>query len=161
VRSGFINVSQNAKAVFFLGTFTARSRVAVRDGALVVDDTGAIPKFRDRVGQVTFNGRLAAERGQSGAPVLCDAQMVASGITRRRLPAGNDVVCTLNDPRVPDLATELRTTCSAAALELWRDRLEGAVVAISLTGGTQQVPVRCGDGRTVMRHASANWRSSS
>jgi precorrin-8X/cobalt-precorrin-8 methylmutase len=56
--------------------------------------------------------------------------MVASGITRKRLPADNDVVCTLNDPRVPDLAAELGTTRSAAALELWRDRLDGAVVAI-------------------------------
>ncbi|MGY1770324.1 precorrin-8X methylmutase [Blastococcus sp. SYSU D00813] len=66
----------------------------------------------------------------AGAPVLCDAKMVASGITRRRLPAGNDVVCTLDDPRTPGLAAELGTTRSAAALELWRDRLAGAVVAI-------------------------------
>jgi precorrin-8X/cobalt-precorrin-8 methylmutase len=56
--------------------------------------------------------------------------MVASGITRARLPAGNDVVCTLRDPRVPALAAERGTTRSAAALELWRDRLDGAVVAI-------------------------------
>ena len=66
----------------------------------------------------------------AGAPVLCDAKMVASGITRRRLPAGNDVVCTLDDPRTPGLAADLGTTRSAAALELWRDRLDGAVVAI-------------------------------
>ena len=65
-----------------------------------------------------------------GAPVLCDAQMVASGITRRRLPAGNEVVCTLNDPAVPSLAQGLGTTRSAAALDLWRSRLAGAVVAI-------------------------------
>src|SRR5215207_3076110 len=65
-----------------------------------------------------------------GAPVLCDSQMVASGITRRRLPADNDVVCTLNDPRTPGLAAELGTTRTAAALELWGDRLDGAVVAI-------------------------------
>jgi precorrin-8X/cobalt-precorrin-8 methylmutase len=56
--------------------------------------------------------------------------MVAHGITRARLPARNDVICTLNDPRVPDLAKKLQTTRSAAALELWRDRLAGAVVAI-------------------------------
>jgi precorrin-8X/cobalt-precorrin-8 methylmutase len=67
---------------------------------------------------------------RDGAPILCDAQMVASGITRARLPAGNDIVCTLRDPRVPALAAELGTTRSAAALELWRDRLDGAVVAI-------------------------------
>ena len=65
-----------------------------------------------------------------GAPVLCDAQMVASGITRRRLPAGNEVVCTLNDPAVPGLARRLGTTRSAAALDLWGPRLSGAVVAI-------------------------------
>jgi precorrin-8X/cobalt-precorrin-8 methylmutase len=64
------------------------------------------------------------------APILCDAQMVASGVTRRRLPKDNDVVCTLNDPRTPALAAELGTTRTAAALELWGDRLEGAVVAI-------------------------------
>ena len=65
-----------------------------------------------------------------GAPVLCDAQMVASGITRRRLPAGNEVVCTLSDPAVPSLAARLGTTRSAAALDLWGSRLAGAVVAI-------------------------------
>jgi precorrin-8X/cobalt-precorrin-8 methylmutase len=77
-------------------------------------------------------GVVAAGRAalRDGAPILCDAQMVASGITRARLPAGNDVVCTLRDPRVPALAAELGTTRSAAALELWRDRLDGAVVAI-------------------------------
>ena len=74
--------------------------------------------------------RRAREALDAGAPVLCDAEMVASGITRRRLPAGNDVVCTLNDPRTPGLAAELGTTRTAAALELWRDRLDGAVVAI-------------------------------
>ncbi|MFF8729771.1 precorrin-8X methylmutase [Streptomyces sp. NPDC015171] len=67
---------------------------------------------------------------RAGAPILCDVQMVASGVTRKRLPAGNDVLCTLSDPAVPGLAAELGTTRSAAALELWRDRLEGAVVAV-------------------------------
>jgi precorrin-8X/cobalt-precorrin-8 methylmutase len=67
---------------------------------------------------------------RAGAPVLCDAAMVASGITRRRLPAGNEIVCTLGDPRVPDLAISLGTTRSAAALELWGESLGGAVVAI-------------------------------
>jgi precorrin-8X/cobalt-precorrin-8 methylmutase len=65
-----------------------------------------------------------------GAPVLCDAQMVASGITRGRLPAGNEIVCTLNDPEVPALAQRLGTTRSAAALDRWEPRLAGAVVAI-------------------------------
>ncbi|POM26662.1 Precorrin-8X methylmutase [Actinomadura rubteroloni] len=65
-----------------------------------------------------------------GRPVLCDAAMVAAGITRRRLPARNEVICTLGDPRVPDLAARLGTTRSAAALDLWGDRLDSAVVAI-------------------------------
>lgn len=67
---------------------------------------------------------------EAGAPILCDSEMVAHGITRARLPAANAVVCTLRDERVAALARELDTTRSAAALELWRDRLEGAVVAI-------------------------------
>lgn len=75
---------------------------------------------------------VGAARGalESGAPLLCDAHMVASGITRARLPRENDVVCTLSDPRVPELATQMGTTRSAAALALWGDRLGGAVVAI-------------------------------
>ena len=65
-----------------------------------------------------------------GAPVLCDCQAVASMVIRDRLPAGNAVVCTLGDPGVPELAHGIENTRSAAAVELWRDRLEGAVVAI-------------------------------
>lgn len=66
----------------------------------------------------------------AGAPILCDARMVAEGITRARLPADNRVVCTLNDPEVPALARELGNTRSAVALEHWRDHLEGSVVVI-------------------------------
>ena len=66
----------------------------------------------------------------AGAPILCDSQMVSHGITRARLPAQNAVICTLRDPAVPALAEKLGTTRSAAALELWADRLEGAVIAI-------------------------------
>ncbi|MBS0521668.1 MAG: precorrin-8X methylmutase, partial [Proteobacteria bacterium] len=65
-----------------------------------------------------------------GAPILCDSRMVANGITRARLPAGNEVVCTLGDPSVPELAQRIGNTRSAAAMELWRDRLGGSVVAI-------------------------------
>ena len=77
-------------------------------------------------------GLVAATRAAlaRGAPILCDAEMVAEGITRARLPAQNEVVCTLHDPRVARLAEDLHTTRSAAALDLWRDRLGGAVVAI-------------------------------
>ncbi|MDH6116201.1 precorrin-8X methylmutase [Kitasatospora sp. GAS204B] len=67
---------------------------------------------------------------RAGAPILCDVSMVASGVTRKRLPADNEVVCTLSDPRVPGLAAELGTTRSAAAMELWRDKLAGSVVAV-------------------------------
>ena len=75
---------------------------------------------------------IAAARGAlaAGAPILCDSEMVAHGVTRARLPARNDVICTLNDTRVPALAKKHDTTRSAAALDLWRDRLGGAVVAI-------------------------------
>jgi precorrin-8X/cobalt-precorrin-8 methylmutase len=77
-------------------------------------------------------GVVASARAalRAGAPILCDATMVASGVTRKRLPAGNEVVCTLADSRVPELAAAKGTTRSAAALDLWRDRLDGAVVAI-------------------------------
>lgn len=67
---------------------------------------------------------------QQGAPVLCDCEMVGAGIIRNRLPVGNDIRITLNDPRTPGLAKQLGTTRSAAAVELWRDQIEGAVVAV-------------------------------
>ncbi|MBW0158032.1 precorrin-8X methylmutase [Sedimentimonas flavescens] len=67
---------------------------------------------------------------EAGAPILCDARMVSEGITRARLPANNEIICTLQDPRVPEMAREMGNTRSAAALELWRPKLAGAVVAI-------------------------------
>lgn len=73
---------------------------------------------------------LARAALEAGAPVLCDARMVSEGITRSRLPAGNAVICTLHDAEVPYLARAMGTTRSAAALELWRPHLAGAVVAI-------------------------------
>ncbi|MGY1679683.1 precorrin-8X methylmutase [Geodermatophilus sp. SYSU D01176] len=101
------------------------ARVAVR----MVHACGQV----DLVEDLAFSPGVVArarEALDAGAPVLCDAEMVASGVTRRRLPKDNDVVCTLNDPRTPALAADLGTTRTAAALELWRDRLDGAVVAI-------------------------------
>lgn len=77
--------------------------------------------------QMVSTARAALE---SGAPILCDATMVATGVTRSRLPKDNDVVCLLNDPRVPALAREWRTTRTAAAVSLWEPRLAGAVAAI-------------------------------
>jgi precorrin-8X/cobalt-precorrin-8 methylmutase len=81
---------------------------------------------------VFSNGVVTAAREalHAGAAILCDSEMVSHGITRARLPAGNAVICTLRDPTVPTLAEKRETTRSAAAMELWLDRLEGAVVAI-------------------------------
>ncbi|MEP5731483.1 MAG: precorrin-8X methylmutase [Sulfitobacter sp.] len=67
---------------------------------------------------------------EDGAPILCDAYMVSEGITRKRLPCENEVICTLRDPAVPEMAKSMANTRSAAALELWRPHLQGAVVAI-------------------------------
>jgi precorrin-8X/cobalt-precorrin-8 methylmutase len=73
--------------------------------------------------------RAGIEALAAGAPVLCDANMVAYGVTRARLPRNNEVICTLADQRVADLAREMGTTRTAAAMELWRPHLAGAVVA--------------------------------
>ena len=101
------------------------ARVAVR----MVHACGQVDLVEDLAYSLAVVAR-AREALDAGAPVLCDAEMVASGVTRRRLPKDNEVVCTLNDPRTPALAADLGTTRTAAALELWRDRLDGAVVAI-------------------------------
>ncbi|MFC8227701.1 precorrin-8X methylmutase [Streptomyces sp. NPDC057287] len=101
------------------------SQVAVR----MIHACGMVDLVRD----LAFSPNAVADARaalRSGAPILCDVAMVASGVTRKRLPAGNDVICTLSDPSVPELAAKLGTTRSAAALELWRDRMEGAVVAV-------------------------------
>jgi precorrin-8X/cobalt-precorrin-8 methylmutase len=86
----------------------------------LVDDLAWSPGFAEQ----------AEAALKAGAPVLCDSSMVAAGITRSRLPAGNDVLCTLRDPRTPELAKQLGTTRTAASVELWRDRLDGALVAV-------------------------------
>jgi precorrin-8X/cobalt-precorrin-8 methylmutase len=100
-------------------------RVAVR----MIHASGMVEIAQD----IVFSpGVVAVARGalHRGAPILCDSKMVANGITRARLPANNDVVCALDDPRVPDLARDIGNTRTAAAMELWRDRLAGAIVAI-------------------------------
>jgi precorrin-8X/cobalt-precorrin-8 methylmutase len=82
---------------------------------------------------IVFAGEVitaAREALDAGAAILCDSEMVSHGVTRARLPAGNAVICTLRDPTIPALAERLGTTRSAAALELWLDRLEGSIVAI-------------------------------
>ena len=87
----------------------------------------------DIVGDLAYSpdaGAIGRAALAGGAIVLCDAQMVANGVTRKRLPADNSVICTLNDPEVPAIAQKIQNTRSAAALELWRGQLAGAVVAI-------------------------------
>lgn len=101
------------------------SQVAVR----MIHACGMVDLVRDLSYSPAVVARARAAL-RAGAPIFTDVQMVASGVTRKRLPAGNDVLCTLSDPAVPELAAKLGTTRSAAALELWRDRLDGAVVAI-------------------------------
>ncbi|AVV47664.1 precorrin-8X methylmutase [Streptomyces sp. P3] len=100
-------------------------QVAVR----MIHACGMVDLVRDLAYTPSVVAR-AREALRTGAPILTDVQMVASGVTRRRLPAANDVLCTLSDPGVPELAARLGTTRTAAALELWRDRLEGSVVAV-------------------------------
>jgi precorrin-8X/cobalt-precorrin-8 methylmutase len=100
-------------------------RVAVR----MIHACGMVDLATDIEASADLAERATAALGQ-GAPILCDVQMVASGVTRARLPANNEVVCTLADPEVPALAARLATTRSAAAVELWRERLPGAVVVI-------------------------------
>ncbi|WP_297296691.1 precorrin-8X methylmutase [uncultured Methylovirgula sp.] len=104
---------------------TDEEPVAVR----VVHASGQVEAARDLVFSPDFVG--AARRAlEAGAPILCDAKMIAGGITRARLPAENPVICTLADPAVPGLAAKIGNTRSAAALDLWREHIAGAVVAI-------------------------------
>ncbi len=100
-------------------------KLAVR----MIHGTGQIDLAKDLVvhPRLVASARAALE---AGAPILCDAAMVASGVTRARLPKDNDVLCLLADPRVPELARRWRTTRSAAAVSLWEPLLDGAVVAI-------------------------------
>jgi precorrin-8X/cobalt-precorrin-8 methylmutase len=108
-------------------------------GRFTPEESDIVVRMIHACGLVEAAERIECSRGlvpaaraalAAGAPILCDSEMVAHGITRARLPAGNEVICTLHDDRVPMLATRLGTTRSAAALDLWRDRLDGAVVAI-------------------------------
>jgi precorrin-8X/cobalt-precorrin-8 methylmutase len=100
-------------------------RVAVR----VIHACGMVEAADDLVFS-TGAAEAAREALRAGAPIFCDARMVAEGVTRARLPAGNDVVCTLGDAVTPELARKLGTTRTAAAVELWRPRLARSVVAI-------------------------------
>jgi precorrin-8X/cobalt-precorrin-8 methylmutase len=100
-------------------------RVVVR----MIHACGMVDLAGDIAASAGFGAAAQAALG-AGAPILCDTAMVASGVTRSRLPAGNDVLCTLSDPQVPELAARMGTTRTAAALELWRPRLDGALVVV-------------------------------
>ncbi|MFI0238330.1 precorrin-8X methylmutase [Streptomyces sp. NPDC016845] len=130
---------KDGAAIYRESFATIRTEAAAGLAELPADVAQAAVRMIHACGQVDLVQDIGFSAGvvtkaraalRAGAPILCDARMVASGVTRKRLPADNDVVCTLGDPGVPDLAAELGTTRSAAALELWRDRLDGAVVAI-------------------------------
>ena len=121
-RQSFAIIRREADLARFEGP---EERVAVR----VIHACGMVEAAADlRFSPGAALAGIAALR--RGAPILCDARMVAEGVTRARLPADNEVVCALGDPLVADLAARLRTTRSAAALDLWTPRLEGAIVAI-------------------------------
>ncbi len=107
------------------GRSPAEARVAVR----IVHAAGMTEIAPDLLFSPHFTDAARAAL-QAGAPILCDAKMVAHGITRGRLPAGNQVLCTLDHPDTPSLARHIGNTRSAAALDLWGDQLGGAVVAI-------------------------------
>ncbi len=121
-RNSFAIIRAEADLARFGGT---AEKVAVR----IIHACGMVEVARDIEMSADF---ATAARGAllAGAPILCDAKMVAQGITRARLPSANEVVCTLDNPCVPAIAARLGNTRSAAAMELWRDRLAGAVVAI-------------------------------
>lgn len=109
-----------------LGGFTPEEEIVV---VRMIHAAGMIGLERhvEFIAGAAIAARAALE---AGAPILCDARMVSEGITRPRLPAANDVICTLHDSRVPELAARMGNTRSAAAVELWRPHLAGAVVAI-------------------------------
>lgn len=103
----------------------AEAHVAVR----MIHAAGLVP-LADVIAFGHDFARIARRSLEAGAPILCDSEMVERGVTRARLPAGNDVVCTLRDPAVAELAARLGTTRSAAAIELWGERLASALVVI-------------------------------
>jgi precorrin isomerase len=87
----------------------------------------------DIVGDLAYTDdvvKIGRDALKNGANILCDSQMVANGITRKRLPQNNSVICTLNEPQVPAIAQQIGNTRSAAAMELWRSHIQGSIVAI-------------------------------
>jgi precorrin-8X/cobalt-precorrin-8 methylmutase len=121
-RHSFAIIRREADLARFSG---AEERVAVR----IIHACGMVEAAADL--QFSPGAALAAIAAlEAGAPILCDARMVAEGVTRARLPAANEVICTLGDPSVAALAARLGTTRSAAALDLWLPKLAGSIVVI-------------------------------
>ena len=121
-RQSFATIRAEADLARFAG---AEERIAVR----MIHAAGLV----ELAAHIRFSTGFAAAASAAlvaGAPILCDAHMVSEGVTRARLPADNAVLCTLRDPAVPALAATMHNTRSAAALELWRPHLGGALVAI-------------------------------
>ncbi|MCK5088887.1 MAG: precorrin-8X methylmutase [Hyphomicrobiaceae bacterium] len=121
-RNSFAIIRAEADLARFSGH---AEKVAVR----IIHASGMVEIAHDIVMSENF-AEKARTALVSGAPILCDTHMVAHGITRARLPARNDVICTLGDATVPELAHSMGTTRSAAAMELWRPYLQGSLVAI-------------------------------
>jgi precorrin-8X/cobalt-precorrin-8 methylmutase len=107
------------------GLSAEEERVAVR----IIHACGMVDIVRDLVMSPKF-AASASSALKNGAPILCDSMMVADGVTRARLPARNEVICTLRDPRVPQIASDIGNTRTAAAMELWRPLIAGSLVVV-------------------------------
>ncbi len=121
-RRSFATIRSEADLARFDGPL---ERIVVR----MIHACGMVDLADDIAASPTFAAEAVAAL-QAGGAILCDTNMVASGVTRARLPADNEVLCTLSDPQVPTLAAELGTTRTAAAVELWREHLPGSVVVV-------------------------------
>jgi precorrin isomerase len=133
-----------------VSTYVTDGPAIYRESFAIIRSEADLTRFEERLarvvvrmihacGMIDLTDDVAASPGfaaaavgalQDGAPILCDTAMVAAGVTRARLPADNEVVCTLGDPAVADIAEQLATTRSAAAVDLWQGRLTGALVAV-------------------------------
>ena len=121
-RQSFATIRREARLARFS---SLEERIAVR-----LIHTSGMVELADEIELSPSFAEVAEAALAGGAPILCDATMVASGVTRARLPANNEVICALSDPQVPALAKAQGTTRSAAALSLWGERMAGALVAI-------------------------------
>jgi precorrin-8X/cobalt-precorrin-8 methylmutase len=129
VRDGAAIYRQSFAAIRAEADLDGFDPVLERTAVRMIHACGMVDLADDIAASESF-GAAATAALRAGAPILCDTAMVAAGITRARLPAANDVVCTLSEPAVPALAARLRTTRTAAAMELWRERLGGSVVVV-------------------------------